>query len=169
MRRVRGVFGSFARHRHPYMRIYTAKPRVALVDEPATVRPNCWSCANVDRSQRSASYSDRRLGYGRGASCASIMLRWLGGRCRPLGAECRERCDPSAPRLGRQSRRLLPVSDASECKLTGLVDWLTRTRVPTAHRDKKEGLCAAHQLCGGSHCLVIAHELPHCRINGTGS
>jgi hypothetical protein len=39
-------------------------PHIALLDELATLRPNCRPCANLAHRLRSANYSDRRPGYG---------------------------------------------------------------------------------------------------------
>jgi hypothetical protein len=65
------------------------RQHIALLDEPATLRPNYRSCANWDHGRRSRSYSEQRLGYGCGANAANITRRWparspssYGGRMR---------------------------------------------------------------------------------------
>jgi hypothetical protein len=42
------------------------------LDEPTNSRPNCRSCANLDHGRRSASYSERRLGFGRAAQVRAM-------------------------------------------------------------------------------------------------
>jgi hypothetical protein len=79
---------------------------IALLDEPAILRRNFRPCANLDYGQRSANYSERRLGCGYGVSGASITRRWrarfpssCGGRtlqatnCVPAHAVRRKRRD----------------------------------------------------------------------------
>jgi hypothetical protein len=50
---------------------------LALLDEPAILRPNLRPCANQDHGRRWASYSEQHLGSGFGASAASITRRLL--------------------------------------------------------------------------------------------
>ena len=69
-----------------------ARQHIASLDECATLRPNCRSCANWDHGQRSVSYSERRLGYGCGVSAASITGRLLARLLSSCGGHAGARC-----------------------------------------------------------------------------
>ncbi|MFZ1150902.1 MAG: hypothetical protein WAR76_14380 [Xanthobacteraceae bacterium] len=81
-----------------------------MLDEPAVLRPNLRPCANLDRGQRSASYSEQRLGHGYGVSGASITRRSLaplpssdGGQTPQATSYERPRAAPVAAAKVRQS------------------------------------------------------------------
>src|SRR6516165_2856186 len=102
---------------------------MALLDAPASLRPNSghartWTTANAWRAT-----ANNTLGMALVRTLPASRAAGVRGRGHPLGRKCIERPakamlplyllrqqgrDPPAARLGRQSHRLLPVSDASE-------------------------------------------------------
>jgi hypothetical protein len=119
------------------------RQHIALLDERATLRPNLATCANMDRSQPSASYSKRPLRCGWGASVISIMRRSLALSPHHPGRPRNRSCDSITD--NSSCARFKPARALSELRLRSLS--IQRSAAATRSRARSK---SATVYCGGS-------------------